>query len=104
MTTSFIDERPQLLTPHESADRATKLLTYLAGVTVNKPHGEPRTSIVAREAVTKQLEAPASGSRQKLRELRPAGFAKALRETAVAVTDTTFRRHRACCHPRPDAT
>jgi len=96
VTTSFIDERPQLLTPHESADRATKLLTYLAGVTVNKPHGEPRTSIVAREKLPKltkkQLDAPASGSRQKLRELGPAGFAKALREqTAVAVTDTTFR-------------
>src|SRR5687767_4366488 len=40
VTTSFIDERPQLLTARSSADRGTKLLTYLADVTVNQPHGE----------------------------------------------------------------
>ena len=96
VTTSFIDERPQLLHPHESADRATKLLTYLAGVSVNKPHGDPRTKIVARTKLpalpAAQLEAPAPGSRQRLLELGPEGFAKALREQrAVAVTDTTFR-------------
>ncbi|MEA5118776.1 MAG: biotin carboxylase N-terminal domain-containing protein, partial [Propionicimonas sp.] len=39
-TTSFIDERPHLLHHHIPADRGTKLLTYLAGVTVNKPNGE----------------------------------------------------------------
>ena len=96
VTTSFIDERPQLLHPHESADRATKLLTYLAGVSVNKPHGEPRTRIVAREKLPKlpaqQLASPPAGARQRLLELGPAGFAAALRaQQAVAVTDTTFR-------------
>jgi pyruvate carboxylase len=96
VTTSFIDERPGLLHPHESADRATKLLTYLAGVTVNKPYGEPRTKIVAREKLPKltasELSNPPAGSRQRLLDLGPAGFAKALREqTSVAVTDTTFR-------------
>ncbi len=96
VTTSFIDERPQLLHPHESADRATKLLTYLAGVTVNKPHGEPRTEIVAREKLPQlsasELKNPPAGSRQKLLELGPQGFAQALRaQTSVAVTDTTFR-------------
>ncbi len=39
VTTSFIDERPQLLTARGSADRGTKILNYLADVTVNKPHG-----------------------------------------------------------------
>ncbi len=45
VTTSFIEERPQLLTSHTSGDRGTKILTYLADVTVNKPHG-PRPSAV----------------------------------------------------------
>ena len=40
VTTSFIEERPHLLTARHSADRGTRLLTYLADVTVNKPHGE----------------------------------------------------------------
>ena len=96
VTTSFIDERPHLLHPHPSADRATKLLTYLAGITVNKPHGEPRTPIVAREKLpplpVELAKNPPAGSRQRLLELGPKGFAEALRaQTAVAVTDTTFR-------------
>lgn len=40
VTTSFIETRPHLLTARHSADRGSKLLTYLADVTVNKPHGE----------------------------------------------------------------
>ena len=93
-TTSFIDERPELLRPHESADRATKLLQFLAERTINKPHGLPRTPVVARTKLpTVDLAAePPAGSRQRLLELGPAGFARALREQkAVAVTDTTFR-------------
>ena len=46
-TTSFIDERPHLLSQRIPADRGTKLLTYLAGVAVNKPNGECRTSLIA---------------------------------------------------------
>ncbi|MDO5534010.1 MAG: pyruvate carboxylase [Propionibacteriaceae bacterium] len=93
-TTSFIDERPELLRPHESADRATKLLQYLAEQTINKPHGLPRTPVVARTKLPQvDLAAePPAGSRQRLLELGPAGFARALRDQkAVAVTDTTFR-------------
>src|SRR5699024_10588098 len=40
VTTSFIADHPDLLTARHSADRGTKLLTYLADVTVNKPNGE----------------------------------------------------------------
>src|SRR3954465_15756221 len=40
VTTSFIEQRPQLLTARSSADRGTKLLTYLADVPVNRPHGD----------------------------------------------------------------
>jgi pyruvate carboxylase len=45
VTTSFIDDRPYLLTAHTPADRGTKILNYLADVTVNQPHG-PRPSTV----------------------------------------------------------
>src|SRR6185312_4344015 len=39
VTTSFIDTHPQLLTARHSADRGTRLLSYLADVTVNRPYG-----------------------------------------------------------------
>ncbi|WP_149205012.1 pyruvate carboxylase [Actinotalea subterranea] len=94
LSTSFIDERPELLAAKESADRGTKLLSYLGDVTVNRPHGGPAGILEPQRklpAVDLTLPAPA-GSRQRLLELGPEGFAQALRQqTAVAVTDTTFR-------------
>ncbi|MGE2713269.1 pyruvate carboxylase [Mycolicibacterium litorale] len=94
VTTSFIDERPQLLTAHTPADRGTKILNYLADVTVNKPHGE-RTSTVYPHDKLPPLDLrtpPPAGSKQKLEELGPAGFAGWLRDSpALGVTDTTFR-------------
>ncbi|CAM3934851.1 pyruvate carboxylase [Janibacter anophelis] len=93
VTTSFIDERPQLLDAPTGKDRATKLLTYLADVTVNQPHG-PRTSDVRPRTKLPDLttdERP-EGSRDRLLRLGPAGFAADLRRrTDVQVTDTTFR-------------
>ncbi|MGN7248902.1 pyruvate carboxylase [Janibacter anophelis] len=93
VTTSFIDERPQLLDAPTGKDRATKLLTYLADVTVNQPHG-PRTSDVRPRTKLPDLttdERP-EGSRDRLLRLGPAGFAADLRQrTDVQVTDTTFR-------------
>ncbi|MEU0930334.1 pyruvate carboxylase [Streptomyces malaysiensis] len=93
VTTSFIEQRPHLLTARHSADRGTKLLTYLADVTVNKPHGE-RPHLI--DATTKlppvpDTEPPA-GTKQRLTELGPEGFARWLRESpTIGVTDTTFR-------------
>ena len=37
VTTSFIDERPGLLRTPTGKDRASKLLTYLAEMSVNQP-------------------------------------------------------------------
>ena len=93
VATSFIDERPELLNSHVSSDRGTKLLTWLADVTVNKPHGELTVlEDPARKLPEVDLAAAPAGSRQRLAELGPEGFAAALRaQTAVAVTDTTFR-------------
>ncbi|RZS54351.1 pyruvate carboxylase [Microcella putealis] len=94
LATSFIDERPQLVTMNPSKDRGTKMLTWLADVTVNQPNG-PGTGVIdpaiKLPAVDLEAAAPA-GSRDRLRELGPVGFAAELRaQTALAVTDTTFR-------------
>src|SRR6187200_1082919 len=45
VSTSFIEERPDLLTTHAPADRGTKLLRWLAEVTVNQPHGPAPTQL-----------------------------------------------------------
>lgn len=93
-TTSFIDQRPHLLDAPSGKDRATKLLTYLADVSVNQPHGPLTGSILPG---LKLPELPGGddlpeGSRDRLLRLGPAGFAADLRSrTDVAVTDTTFR-------------
>lgn len=94
LSTSFIDERPELVRANVSKDRGTKVLNWLADVTVNQPHGagtgaiDPATKL---PAIDLEAAAPA-GSRQRLLELGPVGFASALRaQTALAVTDSTFR-------------
>ncbi|MEE6287923.1 pyruvate carboxylase [Georgenia sp. MJ173] len=95
LSTAFITERPELLTARKSQDRGTKVLSWLADVTVNQPHG-PRPAVVVNPrdklpTIDLHDDAPA-GSRQRLQELGPAGFARDLRErSALGVTDTTFR-------------
>ncbi len=82
--------------PRISADRGTKLLTYLADVTVNRPHGAAaaagRPGGEAAPAPTCGSPPP-GGSRQRLPRPRPAGVraASCARQAALAVTDTTFR-------------
>jgi pyruvate carboxylase len=94
LSTSFIDERPELLTAHPSKDRGTKILSWLADVTVNHPNGDGAGLVnPAAKLPPLDLQAPApAGSRQRLLELGPVGFASALRrQTALGVTETTFR-------------
>lgn len=94
LSTSFIDERPELVRGRVSKDRGTKIMNWLADVTVNQPNGPRPTSFHPAEklpAIDLSLPAPA-GARQRLLELGPQGFARSLREqTALAVTETTFR-------------
>ncbi|HEU0205415.1 MAG TPA: pyruvate carboxylase [Pseudolysinimonas sp.] len=94
LSTKFIEERPQLFDVRESRDRGTKILNWLADVTVNQPNGDgsglvdPSLKLPVVDVDT----APPAGSRQRLLELGPAGFAAALRaQTPLAVTETTFR-------------
>jgi pyruvate carboxylase len=95
LSTAFIEQRPGLLTTHAPADRGTRLLRWLAEVTVNQPNGPPPTLLDPKEKlpVHVDLSQPSPhGSRQRLLELGPEGFAADLRgRTAVEVTDTTFR-------------
>jgi pyruvate carboxylase len=94
VTTSFIEQRPHLLTARGSADRGTRLLTYLADVTVNQPHGErPHLVDPVQKLPSVDLGTPPpDGSRQRLLAGGPEAFAAELRaQTALAVTDTTFR-------------
>ena len=94
LSTHFIDERPELMQGKASQDRGTKVVQWLAEVTVNKPYGErgdksdPQLKLPAID-----ISAPAPrGSKQLLSELGPEGFAKWLRaQSTVKVTDTTFR-------------
>lgn len=94
ITTSFIEQRPQLLTARSSADRGTKILNYLADVTVNKPHGERPSAVYPHDKLPDidLAASPPAGSKQRLTELGPERFAAWLRESrGVGVTDTTFR-------------
>lgn len=94
VTTAFIDQRPYLLSARRSNDRGTRMLRYIADVTVNKPHGEPLTTLEPSEKLP-DIELPEEfprGTRDRLLELGPAEFARELRaQQALGVTDTTFR-------------
>jgi pyruvate carboxylase len=77
-----------------AATAAPSLLTYLADVSVNQPHGPATTHLKPRTKLpTLDTASPLPrGSRDLLREVGPAQFARQLRErTDVPVTDTTFR-------------
>ncbi|HJB62416.1 MAG TPA: pyruvate carboxylase [Candidatus Microbacterium pullistercoris] len=94
LSTSFIDERPELLKGRTSKDRGTKLLRWMVDTAVNRPHGErpnlvdPRTKLPTIDTAA----AAPDGSRQRLLALGPEGFVAALREQKpLAVTETTFR-------------
>jgi pyruvate carboxylase len=94
LSTSFIEERPWLVRGRASKDRGTKILNWLTDVTVNQPNGVPVTTVHPTDKLPEiDLSAPApDGSRQRLLELGPKGFADALRaQTALAVTETTMR-------------
>jgi len=102
VNTSFIEERPSLLSRGSGADRGTKLLSYIADVTVNRPNGQapagPEPQSKLPPVVRDQRRPPrfamalASGTRQVLSERGPEGFARWAREQQrVLVTDTTLR-------------
>ena len=95
-TTRFIDETPELFHLPPRRDRATKLLTYIADVTVNG-HPETRGRALppadARRPVVPHFDAaPAPGTKQRLDQLGPEKFAAWMKDQKqVLITDTTMR-------------
>jgi pyruvate carboxylase len=95
-TTRFIDNTPELFTVKKRLDRATKLLRYVADVSVNghpETRGKPLPSPTARipQAPWFGDERP-EGTKQILDRLGPQGFSKwMLAQKRALVTDTTMR-------------
>ncbi len=95
-TTRFIDESPELFDFRARRDRATKLLTWIADVTVNG-HPETRSRqkpvvIDPASAIPQFPDPPGAGTRQLLQRLGPKAFAEWMKaEKRVLVTDTTMR-------------
>ncbi len=94
-TTKFIDDTPELFAMRARRDRATRLLTYIADVSVN---GHPETKnrpwpIELKVPVTPEATGHATpGTKQILDRLGPKGLADwMLAEKRLLVTDTAMR-------------
>jgi pyruvate carboxylase len=96
VTTSFLDEHPELFRFTLRRDRATKLLTYLSDVIVNgnpEVAGKPRPDRFPAPVVPEHdARQPPSGTRQLLDSLGAEKFAAWTRgRKQLLLTDTTFR-------------
>ncbi|PYE85662.1 pyruvate carboxylase [Pseudoroseicyclus aestuarii] len=96
-TTKFIDTTPELFDFAHRRDRATRLLTYIADITVN---GHPETAGRAQppaearipRAPALRVETPPEGTRQILDRDGPKALADWMKaQTRLLVTDTTMR-------------
>src|SRR5690606_18977114 len=95
-TTRFIDTTPELFTQVKRRDRATKLLNYLADVTVNghpEARDRPRPKPEFAPPRVPHVDAPMlEGTKQIFDRLGPQEFARWMRaESRVLLTDTTMR-------------
>ncbi|RGP36657.1 pyruvate carboxylase [Pseudotabrizicola alkalilacus] len=95
-TTKFIDTTPDLFAFRKRRDRATKILTYIADITVN---GHPETVGRAKPAAEakapkapKVRAEPAMGTRNLLEQKGPQAVADWMKaQKKVLITDTTMR-------------
>lgn len=99
VTVNFIQETPELFDFTRRMDRGTKVLRYLAEVSVN---GNPDVKFVDKKKNSELMEPQVpifdkfgnypQGTKDKLTELGPDGFSKWLKaEPNIHYTDTTFR-------------
>jgi len=93
--TKFIDETPELFQFKMRRDRGTKVLTYIADITVN---GHPETKDVPRPAAARAprppecLEEPRMGTRNLLEQKGPQAVADWMsQQRQLLITDTTMR-------------
>ena len=95
-TTKFIDTTPELFAFKRRKDRATKILTYIADITVN---GHPETVGRRKPPAEARLPKPpvlrgepAMGTRNLLEQKGPQAVADWMRaQKKVLITDTTMR-------------
>jgi pyruvate carboxylase len=95
-TTKFIDTTPELFTFRKRRDRATKVLTYIADITIN---GHPETRDRPRPPAgirtpkpPRALTEPAMGTRNLLEQKGPQAVADWMRaQRQLLITDTTMR-------------
>ena len=97
-TTKFIDTTPDLFTFKKRQDRATKILTYIADITVNghpETAGRPKPHAEARKPRAPKPRAGAGalmGTRNLLEQQGPKAVADwMLKQKKVLITDTTMR-------------
>lgn len=96
-TTKFIDDTPGLFDFKPRRDRATKILTYIADISVNghpETEGRPRPAddIRAPKAPAPLREMPPEGTKQILDRDGPKGLADwMLSRDRLLLTDTTMR-------------
>ena len=95
-TTRFIDDTPELFKLSHRRDRATRLLRYIADVTVNgnvEVAGRPRPTTSRTPLVPARLTATApDGTKQLLDRLGPEKFSTwMLDQQRLLLTDTTMR-------------
>jgi len=97
VTTRFIDTTPGLFRFPKRRDRATRLLGYIGHVSVNghpDMKGRARPDLAHAHVLLPRTDLsvpPPPGTRDRLRELGPAGFAQWMNaQTRVLLTDTTM--------------
>jgi pyruvate carboxylase len=96
-TTKFIDTTPDLFNFKARRDRATKILTYIADITVNghpETAGRPKPAAEARlpRVPALRTDAPLPGTRQLLDAQGPQAVADWLAgQKQLMLTDTTMR-------------
>lgn len=96
-TTKFIDTTPELFNFKSRRDRATKILTYIADITVNghpdvKDRPRPDAAAKPPKAPENRAATPAEGTRNLLESKGPQAVADWLADQPqLLITDTTMR-------------
>ena len=96
-TTKFIDETPELFDFKKRRDRGTKVLTYIADITVNghpevQGRPKPHPDLKPARAPAKRVETPAYGTKNLLDEKGPQAVADWMAEQKkLLITDTAMR-------------
>jgi len=96
-TTKFIDTTPELFNFKKRRDRATKILTYIADITVNghtetKGNARPGGALHVPKAPDLKASTPVRGTKNLLDEQGPKAVADwMLKQKKLLLTDTTMR-------------